>query len=52
MFSDNVQYEIKEPFKLKLIDNSEKQVLNKTYTSRELSAHVERKMILTNLDNN
>ena len=36
-----------EAFKLKLIDNSEKQVLSKTYVSRELSALI----ILTNLDN-
>ena len=30
----------------------EKPVLNKTYTSRELSALAERKIILTDLDNN
>ena len=29
MFSDNIQYEMKESFKLKLIDGSEKQVLKK-----------------------
>ena len=40
-----------EPFKLRLIDNNEKQVLNKTYTSRELSALVEGKLILTDLNN-
>ena len=33
MLSDNIQYEMKEPFKLKLIGGSEKQVLNETYTS-------------------
>ena len=51
MLSDNIQYEMTEPFKLKLIDDSEKQVLHKTYTSRELSALVEGKMIITNLTN-
>ena len=39
-----------KPFKLKLIDNGEQQVLNKIYTYRELRALVERKIILTNLD--
>ena len=52
MFSDNIQYKMTGPFKLKLIDSDEKQVLNKTYTSRELSAFVEGKIILTNLNNN
>ena len=28
MFSDNIRYEITEPFNLKLIDGSEKQILN------------------------
>ena len=51
MLSDNVQYEMTEPFKLKLVGGNEKQVLNKTYTSRELSALVEGKLILTNLNN-
>ena len=51
MLSDNVQYEMTEPFKLKLMGGGEKQVLNKTYTSRELSALVERKIILTDLNN-
>ena len=48
MFSNNTQYEIKEPLDLKLMGNTEKQIPNVTY--RELSAFVERKMILTNLD--
>ena len=43
MLSDNIQCEMTEPFKLRLIDNDEKQVLNKTYTGRELSALVEGK---------
>ena len=47
MLSNNVQYKMTEPFKLKLMGGGEKQVLNKTYTSRELSVPVERKIILT-----
>ena len=50
MISDNTQYEIKEPLDLKLMGNHEKWIANGTYTMRELSAFVERKMILTNLD--
>ena len=50
MISNNTQYEIKEPLDLKLMGNDEKQIPNETYTMRELSAFVERKMILTNLD--
>ena len=37
--------------KLKLVDGSEKEVLCKTYTSRELNAFVEGKCIISNLDN-
>ena len=51
MLSDNIPYEMTEPFKLKLMGGSEKQVLNKTYTSRELSALVEIKIIFTDLSN-
>ena len=50
MISDNTQYKIKEPLDLKLMGNDEKRIPNETYTMRELSAFVERKMILTNLD--
>ena len=46
MLSDNVQHEMKEPLKLKLIGGDKKQVLNKTYTCRELSTFVEGKMII------
>ena len=52
MLSGNTQYEMTKPLKLKLVDNSEKEVLNKTYTSRELNAFVEGKHIVSNLDNN
>ena len=41
-----------KPLKLKLTDGSEKEVLSKTYTSRELNAFVEGKHINTDLDNN
>ena len=51
MLSDNIQYEMTEPFKLKLMGGGKKQVSIKTYTSRELSALVERKIILTDLNN-
>ena len=48
MLSENFQYEMTKPFKLKLMGGDEKQVLNKTYTMRELDALVERKIILNN----
>ena len=35
MLSENTQYEMTKPLKLKLVDSSEKEVLSKTYTSRE-----------------
>ena len=41
-----------KPLKLKLVDGSEKEVLSKTYMSRELNAFVEGKHINTDLDNN
>ena len=44
-------YEITKPLKLKLADGSEKEVLSKTYTSRELNAFVEGKHIISDLDN-
>ena len=40
-----------KPLKLKLVDGTEKEVLNKTYTSRELNAFVEGKHIVSDLDN-
>ena len=51
ILSDKIQYEMTEAFKLRLTDNGEKQVLNKTYTSRELSTLVEGKIILKDLNN-
>ena len=51
MFSDNIQYEMTEQFNLKLIDCSEKQILNGSYMKREIDAIVERKPILADLSN-
>ena len=51
MLSENTQYEMTKPLKLKLVDGSEKEVLSKTYMSRELNAFVEGKHIISNLDN-
>ena len=51
MLSENTQYEMTEPLKLKLVDGSEKEVLSKTYMSRELNAFVEEKHIVSDLDN-
>ena len=51
MLSKNTQYEMTRPLKLKLVDGSEKEVLSKTYMSRELNAFVEGKHIISNLDN-
>ena len=51
MLSENTQYEMTKPLKLKLVDGNEKEVLNKTYMSRELNAFVEGKHIISDLDN-
>ena len=51
MLSKDTQYEMTKPLKLKLVDGSEKEVLSKTYTSRELNAFVEGKHIISDLDN-
>ena len=51
MLSENTQYEMTKPLKLKLVDGSEKEVLSKTYKSRELNAFVEGKHIISDLDN-
>ena len=51
MLSKNTQYEMTKPLKLKLVDGSEKEVLSKTYTSRELNTFVEEKHINTDLKN-
>ena len=51
MLSENTQYEMTKPLKFKLVGGSEKEVLSKTYMSRELNAFVEGKHIISNLDN-
>ena len=51
MLSRNTQYEMTKPLKLKLVDGSEKEVLSKTYMSKELNAFVEGKQIISDLDN-
>ena len=52
MFSDNVQYQMKEPLKVMLIMNKEKQLLEVVRTGRELYASIGRKVITTPLDTN
>ena len=49
MLSENTQYEMTKPLKLKLVDGNEKEVLSKTYVSRELNAFVEGR--ISDLDN-
>ena len=51
MLSENTKYEMTKSLKLKLIGGNEKEVLNKTYMSRELNALVEGKHIISDLDN-
>ena len=51
MFSDNIQYEMTEPLNLKLIGGSKKQILNGSYTKREIDVIVGRKHILEDLSN-
>ena len=51
MFSDNIRYKVTETFNLKLIDNSEKQISNGSYTKREIDVMVGRKHILVDLSN-
>ena len=50
-YSENTQYEMTKPLKLKLVDGSEKEVLSKTYMSRELNTFVEGKHIISDLEN-
>ena len=51
MFSNNIQYKVTETFNLKLIDNSEKQILHGSYTKREIDVIIGRKHILADLSN-
>ena len=50
MFSDNIQYQIKEPLKVLLIMNEDKQLPKGVFTGLELNAFVGRKVIYTSLD--
>ena len=49
MLSNNIQYKVTKPLGLKLVDDSEKQILNGSYMKRELDPIVGRKHILTDL---
>ena len=51
MLSDNIQYKMTKPLGLQLVDDGEKQILNGSYTKRELDAIVGRKHIISDLDN-
>ena len=51
MLSDSIQYKVTRLLGLKLVDDSEKQILNGSYTKRELDTIVGRKHILTDLSN-
>ena len=46
MFSDNVQYQIREPVKVLLIMNEERQLPKGTFRGRELNVSIERKVII------
>ena len=52
MFSNNVPYQIQEPFNLLLIMNEERQLPKGMFTGRELSTFVGRRGITTSLDIN
>ena len=52
MFSDNIQYQIREPLKVLLIANKERQLLEGVFTDRELNTSIGRKLISTPLDAN
>ena len=52
MFSNNVQYWIREPLKVLLITNEEKQLLKGMFMHKELSVFIGRKVITTLLDTN
>ena len=51
MFSNNIQYEMTEPFNLRLIGGSKKRILNGSYTKREIDVIVGRKHILADWSN-
>ena len=47
MFSDNIQYWIREPLKVLLIMNEEKTLPKGTFMGRELNESIRRKLITT-----
>ena len=47
MFSDNVQYQIREPVNVLLLTNEEKQLPEGVFMVSKLSTSIERKMITT-----
>ena len=52
MFSNNVQYQIKEPLKVLLVTNKEKQLLEEVFMDRELNTSIGKKLITIPLDTN
>ena len=52
MFSDNVQYQIREPLKVLLIKNVEKLLPKRVFKDEKLIMSIERKLITTPLDAN
>ena len=52
MFSDNVQYQIREPLKVLLITNDGKQLPEGVFMDRELDVSIRRKLVTTQLDAN
>ena len=50
MFSDNVQYQIREPLNVLPIMNNERQLPEGVFMDRELSASLGKKLITTPLD--
>ena len=52
MFSDNIQNQIKEPLKVLLIMNEERQLLEGVFMDRELNASIGRKLITAPLNAN
>ena len=51
-FSDNIQYQIREPLKVLLTANKENQLPEGVFTDRELNASIGRKLITTPLNVN
>ena len=52
MFSDNIQYQVREPLKVLLITNEERQLLEGVFMDGELNVPIGRKLTTTPLDAN